>query len=315
MHRLKAGSITHLFEEISIRENELNNWALIEQLDTGSSEKTVWHYTGPEAFISMLKTNEIWASSPSHVNDSSEMSFARDILFEYWDQFASPQMKSSSFISSVMDRNFYDQNRTNVFFFSGARTSKLLNLWVQYAGKGGFAVEFETSYKFQHPELNPAEVDQDDPIGLIFPDWYDVEYGREYMTEKFSGLVRWLINLEQLNHLSTQTRLDAARVNLISHFLKLKHEGFSSESEIRFVTASLDVNLSRYRTLKGKVVPYVPLRAVEYGNDGFQFRKLPILSVVCAPGASASDREGITSLLKSYGHDVPVTISDIPYLG
>lgn len=315
MRHLRAGSTTHTSEEIGTKENELNNWALIEQLDTGSSEKSVWHYTSPEAFISILKTDEIWASSPSHVNDSTEMSFAQDILFEYWEQYATAQMKSSSFMNSVMDRTFYDLNRTNVYFFSGAKYSNLLNLWVQYAGSGGVAIEFDTSCKFQHSDLDPAEVDQDDPIGLIYPDWYDVEYGREYMTRKYLDFVRWLTELELMNHLTTQTRLDAARVNLISHFLKVKHEGFSTESEIRFVTASLDLNLSKFRTLKGKVVPYVPLKAVQYTKDKFQFGKLPILSVVCAPGASASDRDGVVGLLKSCGHDVPVTISDIPYLG
>lgn len=294
----------------------MKNNELMTQLDIGSLENRVWHYTSLEGLLSILKTDELWASSPSSVNDSSEMRFAMDVFFSYWEDLKPNHPNDRDFINEVVKREIFEDFLHSVFFVSASKNSDLLNMWMHYSKSQGFAIELDANIKLQHSALDPLVTDLDERIGLVFPDWYDVAYGEDPLISNYLAVIKWLTRLRTTTQFNSDLeRIEFGRVALLSKFLKTKHLGFAVEDEVRFVTATQDKSLIRYRNRGGNLVPYIPLRAMESSGGVQEFFKLPILGVICAPGVSDEMVDNVRGLLNFYGYDeVNVTKSQIPYV-
>lgn len=287
-------------------------------LETGSLEKSGWHYTNATGLLGILETGEIWAASPRFVNDTSEMTYGLDKLREYWGEgklFDGLTKDDKKFISDALNASEFEIQIDSTFFISTSKNGDNLSQWRNYSGSDGFAIELDLEVDLCHENL----VSRKDGLGLleglIFSGWYDVSYDENSLIKRFLEIIRGFRQIRLLEELkNTQTKLDFAKVILMSNILKFKHPAFLHEEEIRFVIAANDSVKPKYIESRGLIRPYLNLRTC---TKTFAEAKLPlpIKSIKCGPEMKNSEVTMIKEMLSSYGYnEQQVTKSDIPFI-
>lgn len=209
----------------------------------------------------------------------------------------------------------------------GLRQSGLLSQWRGYGTDGGYAIIFDSS---KLEELLNEEVAQHYYQHM---QWGDVYYYGLPDTEQQSSeeileaeeMLRAAIR--ELHRAPKPESMEQSYEAVITLSCMYKHRGFNEEQEVRVVAIPPNDDVLRLAKQSGEtreprpisvfsrggmLVPYLDL----FGTRSPPARKLPIRRVIVGPHAlSSSRKKTVEVLLKSYGYDADVCVSDIPYLG
>jgi hypothetical protein len=108
------------------------------------SPKTLYHYTDASGALGILSGNEIWASDAFFLNDSSELQFGLDIIYDVWKEArrlvrSAKQAEWLDGLLGLMHQQFADVYSTYLSCF--CEEGNLLSQWRGYGKIGtGFAL-------------------------------------------------------------------------------------------------------------------------------------------------------------------------------
>lgn len=237
----------------------------------------IYHYTTPDALISILSSRRMWATNLLFTNDPSELVYAESVITECLDEvIADCSAKSDTNRCKWLDgfklTTRRQRERNDWYSVSFCGSGDLLPQWRTYGALGGgLAMGWSTGSEL--PEL-------------------PVRVGIEYDSSRQKQMVRDIIR-HHLAHVEAFVDITKpeARVALehatgslgvfFSVFLySFKHEAFEQEREFRFVYPAFGSHLPEgkellFRRFDSIVKPYIEvdfgaaeLREIVYGPTG-----------------------------------------------
>ncbi|CUA82423.1 Protein of unknown function (DUF2971) [Gulbenkiania indica] len=207
----------------------------------------------------------------------------------------------------------------------------LLSQWRGYGIDGGYAIIFDTQKlfelcekeqeKYKHAFMNFSDVDYHQA------DWQTNSHRHEETIE-WEQSVRKVIS-DVVVEGDLQTKAEQLFVPIVAQAVRHKHVGFQEEREVRIATVRLPKKLLTDAANMGMDIP--PPKKVSFYNrsglpvpyislfDGIPREEktpLPIKEIVVGPHRDKVRRkQSVEMLLEEIGLDVPVRVSEIPYLG
>src|ERR1700730_5288689 len=106
----------------------------------------VWHYTGADGLLGILKSNRMWATNIKYLNDASEFKHGRTLVDEMLTKKGKDSPDLDPLLKTVV--NIIEQFKTNsevyiVCFCEGNGADDLLSQWRAYgANGGGYSIGF-----------------------------------------------------------------------------------------------------------------------------------------------------------------------------
>jgi hypothetical protein len=202
----------------------------------------------------------------------------------------------------------------------------LLSQWRGYGVEGGYAIVFDT------PQLSAAMDAESKRWGgsnvLVFGG--DIVYsdaGVEGIITEFPEQIETIVGgFAGFFDSGDQRHLDPVLTNLLVVSCRFKHWGFSEEREVRIVTIPPNDLIVEEMKRRGNNSPLMPIHTRQ-GRDGAvptvhlfddyraAGKRLPIRRIIVGPGGDTmARRQQVIELLQAQGFEVPVTISEIPYV-
>lgn len=310
--------------------------------------KNVYHYTDIAGFISIMQKRELWASHIAFMNDKTEYLHGKEIFKNRIKQkLATVSDPEKQVLQDVLENlnteisaGFFPTSSKDVFSISFCYNRDSLEMWRGYGKESGVAIGFDFSKCHSLPGMclireemykkllnkynnNPENVKPDyersfSPISVLYND------------DEKQALADQAIEAT-LNSFKNQASIsEDAAILTASEFLsdvifamspQFKHQGFSGESECRFVDNYVkktdDAFRVHYRNRGGIILPYVKYKLMDSNCRPLQ--QMPICEIVIGPGLKQSKTvESIKYFLEKndMGYLTEnVHASDIPYVG
>ena len=297
-------------------------------------EEYLYHYTTEEGLLGILESNCLWATHYKFLNDDTEITSAREHLknsllqptselegeykklfsnndfkmfYDYYRKFEEYEFYITSFCKKGADQKYIVDNG-------------LLSQWRGYGGNGGFAIEFDEKKLKELIEETDLDklIDREDKHkkSIFFPS--PVVYSNEDYSEKFKIDIEKIINeinSDKMDEMGISTIIDS----WIKCITSYKSEGFNEENEFRIV-ASLDKYSQKIRRFRGEI-PYIELFDKDLPDKGGKRDRskntiLPIKKIIVGPHKDKEARAArLRVQLAIMGRDIPVTISETPFVG
>ncbi|MFM0133340.1 DUF2971 domain-containing protein [Paraburkholderia sediminicola] len=281
----------------------------------------LYHYTTAEGFQSILSGRSFWATHISHLNDSSELEYGRDlfamrlsVLKDKWE---------NEFVSRFADRMKEQLDFPGGLLFQAyvvcfCTNGNLLSQWRGYgSGGGGYSIGV-SPHKKTDAQLG-GDAFMLDEYGKVH--LRQVIYDPVEQVALFDELLEGIVNVvaqhgpsmhreefreKVLEHATM--RVQMALADLLPCF---KSPSFSEEQEYRYIyfPHRYPIASQRFRIRSGSFVPYVPLNLLDP-----QTGPLRVSQVYCGPTLNANlTMFTVGQLVESLRHnDVDVRWSDIP---
>lgn len=308
------------------------------------------HYTTAGGLAGILSSHSLWATHTAFLNDASEITTFLDrrlpgLLQQEVRAALVDVSRNTNDAKVIADWGGIDKasedtvaglvhsirtstltfNKPYVLSFSAAHDPRvsqdgLLSQWRGYGTDGGYAIVFDTSGLHSLLEAEGAV------FGYQFAQWADVHYYDEgsHAPEPAEEILQAEEALRKAVADFVRTRNSDAldptyeAVSMLSCLYK--HWGFHEEREIRVVVVPSNdeianaqqkpVRAPRFFLRNGAPVPYLPL------FESLPDRRLPILRVIVGPHREKLQRRtAVESMLAAHGINVPVLVSEIPYIG
>ncbi len=307
----------------------------------------LWHYTTAAGLVGILRTQELWSTNFRYLNDEEELSgfFQRkfpEILQAGLDEglkTLSETVEGNDFLLKVggvehlksVTFNMLNESISKVTLkmdlyvtsFSctnqGQEGDGLLSQWRGYGHDGGYAMVFDTKGLFdllkkerddyQHFLLNFSSVD------YHYAGWMSNKDRNNEAVVWESAIKDAVANLLVNGNLKDQ--ILALVVPMLSLAMRHKHKGFEEEREVRisvlrFPDQSQPKKSINFYNRSGVLVPYISL----FDGSTAKTRSLPVKEIVIGPHPDKLKRkQAVEVLLRELELNIPVRVSDIPYLG
>ena len=313
------------------------------------TSRSLFHYTSAEGLLGIVRTNSIFATHYSFLNDATECSLILDVLtprIEVELKDVIPKLvQRGLFKPSILKdlrSEFYRgeaekmlqaivvaTKKLSPFFISSfcihqphedAYQHGLLSQWRGYA-KGGFAIEFD---ELEVDKLSKKEHAEYRYQGILTDEVAYKDHAGKIDKESFSHfggtLLKYLFPAQQ------ESLADILGSKMPEDFAKpffetapfLKNLSFQEENEYRIVALCNRPNAGADDKRKSKLIQFrgrpngqlVPYIAL-YGELG---AKLPIKSIIVGPHPNLDgQRLAVEILLEQYNLDIPVRTSEIPF--
>jgi hypothetical protein len=296
-----------------------------------ASPKNLYHYTSAEALLAILQSGSLWATDIRYLNDTAEYRFARDLLLKEL-QGRTVRLKNKR-VRSLIEQHLKSlriSNAAYAYVTSFSACGNLLSQWRAYAPRDGVSIGFHAGalqkingyalwkchYFNSTPSLTEAEKND---LRLI--------------TDEVYGSIQWASRLmQQEARKSSHTGaslLEAQRdhaavisASLTWAALKIKHAGFSEESEWRLIDNNSEINmihaagedpqgLLNFRRGAFGITPYLlAVLPVTWKKD-----PLGIAEIIVGPSSNAAATvTSIKDLLRiKLRSAAPVVSCNIPY--
>ncbi len=249
----------------------------------------LFHYTSTDSVVSILESNELWATNAVFMNDESEIRYAAEIL-----RRTLPEARNDpEFISIETDRlekavfpiervlsHLHSYIEVFVSCFSSEQDQ--LSQWRAYGKSGGLSIGFD-AVKF-----NELISGQPGKLALV-----QVSYSATEHTRRIYGLVKsWLsMYLEAFeNDARTKPHVESTLFaqSFAWHAISMKDEAFAEEKEWRLVwvrprlpqTLPDEPFTVNFRVANHMAVPYIRFQP---RNAEGKLVRLPIKSVRVGP--------------------------------
>lgn len=211
------------------REQHLKQVSELEETFVDPCEGTIYHYTTIESFRGIIESNEIWMTNAVFVNDITEC----NALSQQNDLFEDDELSFNRYVEKWWYQFLKNENqRNNYYIASFSKEPDSLEQWRAY---GSICIGFDA----QRSKRNGFS---------LYTCVYNKEEIKKWMLEK-AKVKEW--NLDDPNRTKTfkpaigthSTRYDDARdfaaMSLIfDASIKLKHNCFHNEKEVRLLTIS-----------------------------------------------------------------------------
>lgn len=229
-----------------------------DQMD--SSDNTyVYHYTSPEAFLSIIQNNSIRFSDVRYMNDKSEAIFVVKRLIEFSEKRKEDYPYFCDALNALLKLNNYDAiknlttdqiqfvefpglrfEKQRNFIFCTSTESDSLNMWNYYASGGKYS-GYNIGLSVQD-FLKSFDTDSDSVT-----DGFIVYHGRVLYKEKeqMNAIEELAKEIEKPIHYNETLQAIHRRAIVIRHFIEIrglffKDSSFSSENEYRFLLSIAD---------------------------------------------------------------------------
>jgi hypothetical protein len=265
----------------------------------------VYHYCGPDGLLGILRSQQIWATSMRHLNDTSEQTYAAEQIRAIVRRIAEETSADPVVlpVSLLIDR----AEEANSYVACFSEHADLLSQWRAYAPpEGGFAVGIQTSSLSSGGDWLFGECDYDGASH---------DQGAESILRDHPKLLdpgECLDRLVDANDPEVSS-LVAALFTLIP---LRKHPAFREEAEWRIVRGPIEAenHPTMFRVSRRAVIPYQCIPLAENGAE------LPIAEVVIGPSPDARERtcRATRKLLNQHGLNptkCDLRVSQIPYRG
>ena len=273
-------------------------------------KQMLYHYTNAANLISIIKTNELWATNAQFVSDTRETSYADEILDEVLETVDLGKYNQFGFHEEVLKRRELIRNRTFVLSFSTVPDS--LHLWNNYGKNEGYNLGFRFLELAKHLKyaIKPAMDGVTSDILCLFG---NVLYTREqqkalihFGVQKYIELTAQVLNQKEFP--STPNifqEFDQLWNVFISLTYLFKQEEHAVENEMRaIIIPKQESGLADYRTINGIIIPFIRLQPVQ--------GLLPIQSVGIGPKIDDTVAElGVRHLLQPRYPNVEIQHSNI----
>lgn len=269
---------------------------------------TLWHYTSAEGLVGIIESGQIWASSPRVMNDITEIEFGVDRLREAFESLSTVDIPKPclQFLSYVLDYDMLEAIQASAYVASASLERDLLNQWAQYAGTDGFAIGIDVARPIRTQTVSAA----------FLQGWRKVIYDHQAQVKAATDMLTFLANSTPGTPIDWESKrgewpksAQTCRFLLQGLALELKHSAFADEREVRYVASRYEGELPKFRTARGRLIPYLPI-----GEPPKQ--ALAVTEVVCGPTSRPGTEQAVRTLLLSAGlSGVVVSTSSVPYLG
>lgn len=324
-----------------------DRFAMVDEAFFQSHPKLV-HYTSVDAFQKIFETQALWASHYATLNDKSEMTHIKHVLYDRVDIIL-PELnsllkrkdlsqddieKEKHFLVNVLYSDpIHERTRRQHFDpyvisfcthehsdhddMSYAQENGLLSQWIAYGGTAGCMVVFDTRnlYSLLREEAEEFLINPD-----IFPMIYvkNSNVVKELYSDFDDRLIKMCLNVyQEKNDLETVRKWLEAVINISE---RIKHVAFSAESEVR-MSVSLFTHEDSIREhdpnseKKPKKVCYrmkgnlLAPYVVLFGSH----KRLPIERVIVGPNSEqVRIADAVQRMCEPSG--IQVTLSNTPYV-
>jgi hypothetical protein len=285
------------------------------QLAKQNMPSMLFHYTGGDSLIKIIKSGSLWATHVSCVNDQLELRYGQSLLLQAFRKLKETEQLSNdeSFLIEILEQRL-SEDRTNTsdwFITCFSAKEDDLSQWRAYgAGEGGYAIGFKVSQLVQNDNLDTA---------LLAPVCYDT-----MMQNKIADAVA----RKTLNFFSfgLQTRI-GQRTDWTEAFLNhwneavtyiaplIKHPKFAEEAEWRLVRRLRDTDIPNMIYVQKKTLLSRHL-SLKLKSD-LSEKILPIGSIRIGPSRNKHvSRVSVADLLRTYGYqtnDVNILETEAPF--
>lgn len=279
------------------------------------ARQRVWHYTGARALMQILSKHELWASSPHHLNDTSELTHGVEIIRQAIER-ARDESRSSTredaALRELVDRAFVEDAMHEIYFISASTASDSLTLWRNYSATDGFAIGLSPGERLAADGLAPG----DGSPGEDVSGWYKVHYVDADKARLADAFVESALHdLRATSESDWPAAISELRKHLVILASTMKHRSFMDEREVRWITtlwAPLDV--VHYEVTQRGIVPIVHARTIASESTSH----LPIRGVRCSPRTAPTIVHTIKGLLEKRKYEQAardVVRSGLPFRG
>lgn len=261
----------------------------------------LYHYTDLTAFLEIMKSNVLWASDISYLNDATELDFANKKILG----FVNSKLKHAFEVDAeLLRRSFSNTNQTDASQFFGAisfcEQDDLLSQWRGYAGSiGGVSIGFDSSKLATNASLLRK---------LVYKD-SDQAFLANYILDKTVSLVRRDYGNSSVDELDRNKILPLVST-FLSDYLNIlvecfKNPAFSEEQEWRLVfplARHLHLSGVKFRKSSDRIIPYIEFS--RKNSSGTAEPSLPIVSLTIGPNNSpALNEKSLHLILEKYGYE------------
>ncbi|MEM5425095.1 DUF2971 domain-containing protein [Paraburkholderia ferrariae] len=279
---------------------------------------TLYHYTTADGLKSILASRDFWATSITHLNDSSELEYGLNLFLHRVAKLKDERKNEavSQFAAAIDERfKFPTGLLFPAYVVCFCENGNLLSQWRGYgSGGGGYSIGLSPAVG---ATLEGKSMTLDQGILHLRQVIYDTSEQAALLDELLHGLVPVLEQCGASMH-PEQFRvevMEAVIIDLQMHLADLlpcfKSHTFSEEQEWRYIYfASREPMRNRqFRVRDGNFVPYVSLRLLD-ADQG----PLEVSEVVCGPTLNSElSTRTVWQLTNAYGHEnVSVLASGIP---
>jgi len=282
----------------------------------------LYHYTDAAGLEGIVKNQQLWFTSYTHLNDPSEITYGMRIAKELLSEIGQASDPRIGMFCNMVNDLFTHENMRGAFGFfiaSFSMESDDLGQWRAYGDNGrGFALGL-APYLFaveDKPYRSPHE------NIFVAPVVYGRQAAREHHTPAIEQAVRVVGDIiEHAPDLMADSNVGMPFFDemgkmliasqLIFNSLTIKHEAYQHEREVRLIIIGEHKKLMPYvstRSRSGDIVPFIksdmPIQA-----------ERSIAEIVVGPAASVGAVDGVCALLTRF-NDAPesfVRRSSIPY--
>jgi hypothetical protein len=317
--------------------------------DKTKKPQRIFHYTDIFGFKEILASRVLHASNVSYLNDRKELIYADSFVRtgtkkrfeEVFEELRRDGIVNKPFDSETLagyeaDNLLRSIHRVTARFSpifvccfcrgddEFVERNGLLSQWRGYGSEGGVAIAFSVKGLSDLVEREAASF-------ACAPCFLgDVIYGKDdpefpSLLESFAEFPKGVPDIIEsgLASQGIKYQVKGERVELEKLYEpyskiapRLKHPGFAEEREYRMivpVSRGLYTNEKRatkvvkFKKRDNYLLPYIEVAALEKA-------KLPIDYVIVGPSREAERRrESVEFVLREYGYDVPVSLSEIPF--
>lgn len=254
------------------------------------------HYTDIQGFMEIVKSQEMWASEATFLNDRQEIEhglegakailkrvtetedIAQKIITDNELSISPEEVTKSAKKLLIQIEN---GQIPSIYVACFSENNDSLSQWRAYGKRQGIAITIDTRELDMKNRLLPGRL-----ISVAYCDKVDDMFFQDPLLKKLGGYA--------LLHALGDPRVDEEKDltnTLYSLIAKFKHSGFEEEAEWRFV--SLQEDGLKFRAAGNRLIPYVSLKNGE--------QHFPISKITIGPGHEQDlTMKSIEKFLKHY---------------
>lgn len=264
----------------------------------------LFHYTKGTSVMNILKTQKIFATKSSFLNDTNEMDYilhvARDVIEEL------PDLEWQHLLMEKVVDTMEEFKRHDTFVLSFSTDRDSITLWSEFGEQTGYNIAFNGRKLIERIDRNQEIYCHGE---VIYSGEQQHEMVRRLLTKKLPEKIG--ASFEEIMEEAVKEKNAGAFTELCRRFQKnlnayamfFKQEEFTPEKEYRIVFRNPDRSKILFREKEGFLLPYIEI-------DLSGGKEMPLTSVTVAPKNHVDlARKGMNQYLELLGYRVPVELS------
>lgn len=279
----------------------------LRQADRRPLNKLVYHYTDLHGAMEMIKSDAMWFSERSHMNDPAEIRYGLNLGITLIGRAKGPAELKTKILNDVMSAHLPRVWERIGFFMSSFSTDCYsLPQWRSYADDGrGVALGML-------PDIRPTATGANDKVATFLVSYEQLAL-EKFLKTGIDAAVPWLLSADVSSMQKWMPKLAAA---LTEYFLltasMFKHHAYAFENEYRLLVVASKAHRQLGQSDK---VRYRPGEIVHFSErELIPPMKLSLQHIQVGPCASETVIQQLADLLALCGYPkIKIDQSDIPY--